>query len=71
MKQPTKLDGVRAAREAAGGPTALGRALGLSHVSIVRWQQVPYARLDEVARVTRLPKYILRPDIFSRRSNSR
>lgn len=50
----------------AGGVCSLARQLGVRHVSVIRWKEVPVKRLLEVERITGVPREELRPDIFRR-----
>lgn len=50
--------------EAAGGPRALARELGISHASICRWKRVPAERVLDVARIAKLRRSEVRPDIY-------
>lgn len=52
--------------EAAGGLTALSKALGLSHPTVIGWRRrgaVPADRVAQVALVTGLSPAALRPDL--------
>ncbi len=55
---------LKRAVEVAGGPTALGRLLGISGEAIVQWGRVPPLRVLDVERVTGVPKELLRPDLY-------
>jgi hypothetical protein len=57
-------EGLREAVLAAGGIRALGRALGMSHQAIAKWDLVPASRLVEVERLTGVPRDRLRPDLY-------
>lgn len=52
------------AREAAGGPSGLGKALGIKPQAVSQWQRVPAERVLEVERLTGVPRHELRPDIY-------
>ena len=54
------------ALEAAGGPTALARALDVSHQAVIQWKRVPVNRVLAVERITGITRYELRPDIYPR-----
>ena len=47
-----------------GGPTALGRLLGITGEAVIQWEQVPPMRVLEVERVTGVSRHLLRPDIY-------
>lgn len=53
--------------EAAGGPAALGRMLGITSQAISQWTRCPLERVVEVERATggAVKRHELRPDIFS------
>lgn len=48
----------------AGGVVALSLKLGLSRGAVSQWEQVPLERVNDVARITGIPRERLRPDIF-------
>jgi DNA-binding transcriptional regulator YdaS (Cro superfamily) len=48
----------------AGGASALGRAVGLHHSTILGWKRVPAVRVAQVAHATGLTREQIRPDIF-------
>jgi DNA-binding transcriptional regulator YdaS (Cro superfamily) len=54
--------------EQLGGPTKAAEALGISNPSVVlNWRkrkQIPADRVVAVSRLTGIPPYRLRPDIF-------
>lgn len=51
-----------------GGVVALSRALGLSRGAVSQWEIVPLERVNEVARITGIPRELIRPDFFNRQS---
>ena len=53
-----------AAIEAAGGPSALSRQIGISAQAISQWDRVPPARVLDVERITGISRHDLRPDIY-------
>lgn len=62
MKQKTAIE---RAIEAAGGVGALARAVGVKQPSVSRWKKVGVVGVDfvlDVAEVTGVPAYELRPD---------
>jgi len=61
---PKDDPGLEAAIRAAGGTMKLARALGITHNAISVWVQVPVKRVRDVARLTGIPKHVLRPDIY-------
>lgn len=48
----------------AGGASALAEALGISRMAVGKWRRIPPARVLDVARLTRIAKARLRPDLF-------
>lgn len=51
----------------AGGVSALARAVGVDHSTVVGWRRagrVPAERVRRVSEVTGLPPHSLRPDLF-------
>ena len=47
-----------------GGPTKLGKAIGLAHSSVVCWKRVPISHVRPVEELTGIPRHILRPDVY-------
>lgn len=58
------------AKKAAGGPSALARALNISRSAVSQWDRVPVERVAEVADITGIPKHKIRPDIFENNQES-
>lgn len=56
--------GLQVALTAAGGPTALARALGLVPSAVTQWATVPPLRVPAVSRITGVPRHVLRPDLY-------
>jgi DNA-binding transcriptional regulator YdaS (Cro superfamily) len=52
--------------EKAGGPAALGKALGCSSQAISQWKHIPVKRIVEVESLTGIPREDLRPDLYWR-----
>jgi len=59
-------EAVMRACEAAGGQTKLARALRISPQAVDAWRRrrIPATRVLEVERVTGIPRWELRPDIY-------
>jgi len=55
------MDQIRATR---GLMAKTAKALGITRAAVVKWRQVPPARVHAVSRVTGLPPHRLRPDLF-------
>ena len=53
------------AKQKLGGPSALALALGnITPQAVGQWRKIPVERVNDVARVTGIPREKLRPDIF-------
>lgn len=50
--------------DAAKGPAALAKRLGISCAAVSQWRRVPVARVLEVERITGVSRHDLRPDIY-------
>lgn len=57
-------EAVRRASEAAGGPTALAKKLGIKMPSLYSWRRIPPTRVLDIERVTGIPRHELRPDLY-------
>jgi TorA maturation chaperone TorD/DNA-binding transcriptional regulator YdaS (Cro superfamily) len=55
--------GVNQAIKAAGGVASLTRAIGVAQPSVSAWSRIPAERVLTVESVTRLHRFILRPDL--------
>lgn len=47
-----------------GGVVALSLRLGLSRGAVSQWERVPLDRVNDVARITGIPRERIRPDVF-------
>lgn len=56
----------RAVVKAAGGPTKLGDALGISRQAVGKWTRVPIERIAEVEQASGMARESMRPDVFQR-----
>jgi DNA-binding transcriptional regulator YdaS (Cro superfamily) len=53
------------AKEKAGGPAALAKALGgITSQAVSQWKKVPAERVLDVERITGISRRDLRPDVF-------
>lgn len=59
-----KDEGLTRAIEAAGGVGALARGLGISQPSVSGWSRVPADRVLAVEALTKVPRNVLRADLF-------
>lgn len=50
--------------EAAGGPSAVGRGLGISPQAVGQWRKVPAERVLAFERISGIPRSRIRPDIY-------
>lgn len=58
---------VNEAIERAGGPSALARAVGCDHSTVIGWRRkgrIPAERVSAVAQASGVPPHQLRPDLF-------
>jgi len=62
---------VAAAVEAAGGPTAVGKVLGITKAAVWRWGRVPKKHLRKFARLSGYSVRRLRPDLYKRNGKRR
>lgn len=42
----------------------LAKSLGITHGAVSQWRQVPAARVLQVEKVTGIPRWQLRPDLY-------
>jgi TorA maturation chaperone TorD len=61
--------GVDRAVQAAGGASALARALGISQPAISTWKRIPAERVLAIESVTGISRSELRPDLYPRQDN--
>lgn len=59
-----KDEGLTRAIEVAGGVGALARGLGISQPSVSGWSRIPADRVVAVEALTKVPRSILRADLF-------
>jgi len=52
------------AAEKVGGMAQLAAELGIARQAIYQWTRVPVDRVVEIERLTGVPRFELRPDIF-------
>lgn len=50
--------------KAAGGVASLARAIGIAQPSVSNWARIPAERVLAVEALTKVPRFILRPDIY-------
>jgi DNA-binding transcriptional regulator YdaS (Cro superfamily) len=42
----------------------LARALGITHGAVNQWRRIPAERVNDVSRITGIPRDEMRPDLF-------
>ena len=55
---------IQAVIEKAGGWRPLARKLGIKAQSIQNWKKVPAERVLDLEKITGIPRWKLRPDIY-------
>jgi DNA-binding transcriptional regulator YdaS (Cro superfamily) len=63
-ERKSATDALKRARTAAGGASAVARAIGLTPQAVLQWQVVPAERVLDVEKLTGVSRYDLRPDVF-------
>ena len=56
--------GLEQAIKAAGGVASLARAIGIAQPSVSAWSRIPAERVLAVEALTRVQRFILRPDLY-------
>src|SRR3954463_4992500 len=56
--------GLEQAIKAAGGVASLARAIGIAQPSVSAWARIPAERVLAVESLTRVDRFILRPDLY-------
>jgi TorA maturation chaperone TorD len=56
--------GLEQAIKAAGGVASLARAIGIAQPSVSNWTRIPAERVLAVEALTKVPRFILRPDLY-------
>ena len=56
--------GLEQAIKAAGGVASLARAIGVAQPSVSAWSRIPAERVLAVETLTRVHRYVLRPDLY-------
>lgn len=57
------------AKDKAGGPAALAKAIGgVTSQAVSQWRKVPAERVLDVERITGVSRHKLRPDVFGARA---
>ena len=50
--------------DAAGGVTALARALGINPEAVSQWRKIPVQRVPAVSAITGIPRHALCPKLW-------
>jgi hypothetical protein len=66
-EQATTADGIAALRKKPGMLAKVARELGLQRQATSKWTRVPATHVLEVARISRISRSILRPDLYPKR----
>lgn len=61
--------GLEQAIKAAGGVASLARGIGIAQPSVSAWSRIPAERVLAVEALTRVPRDILRPDLYGTASD--
>ncbi|WP_291863522.1 molecular chaperone TorD family protein [Bradyrhizobium sp.] len=61
--------GLEQALKAAGGVASLARGIGIAQPSVSAWSRIPAERVLAVETLTRVHRYILRPDLYGPSEN--
>src|SRR3954470_22960268 len=56
--------GLEQAIKAAGGVASLARGIGIAQPSVSAWSRIPAERVLAVESLTRVHRYLLRPDLY-------
>ena len=65
MRDVADMDpGMLLIRSQRGMISLIAAELGIRQSAVSMWERVPAERLIEVWRVTKIPRYVLRPDIY-------
>ena len=56
--------GIAAAAQAVGSRFRLAGLIGLTPAAIYRWKRIPADRVKQIAKLTRVPREKLRPDLY-------
>lgn len=60
-------NGVDLANQAAGGPTKLAEALGITQAAVSQWERVPIQHVLKIEELYKIDRHDLRPDIYPER----
>ena len=63
--------GLELAIKAAGGVGSLARGLGIAQPSVSAWSRIPAERVLAVEALTRVDRFVLRPDLYRSQEDSK
>ncbi|WP_245421712.1 Cro/CI family transcriptional regulator [Methylobacterium sp. B4] len=55
---------LKSAIKKAGGPAAVGRALGITSAAVSQWRECPSRRVLVLEALSGVPRHAIRPDIY-------
>lgn len=58
--------GLKLAADAAGNRGKLAHLLGIAPAAVYQWSRIPTARILQIERATKVPRELLRPDLYRR-----
>lgn len=61
---PRQDPGLSAALDAARGVQGLASLIGVTKMAVSQWRRVPAERVRVVSAKTKVPDYVLRPDLY-------
>jgi transcriptional regulator with XRE-family HTH domain len=60
--------GIRELRAKGGSYRSIGARLGVSAQAVNRWRRIPQDRILQVEKEFKIPREVLRPDLYKRKS---
>lgn len=64
MGEKTMEAALALAIEKAGGVIRLAEKIGVTKGAVSKWDRAPVMRVLEIERITGVPRYELRPDVY-------
>lgn len=49
----------------AGNKNQLAKTLGVTRQYVQAWNKIPLVHIDTISKITKIPRKILRPDIYA------
>ena len=53
-------------QQTPGAAYHIAKALGISKQAVFHWKRVPDKHVIDVEKITGIPRYVLRPDLYSK-----